>query len=96
MESQEECYLFGVICAIIEKLHFQLQGDTEEGPCVQEGKGTTDLVPNTKTSVWKALESRVIPKLEELMTKEKLDTRRTKKKIIRPTIDCTTRLLRRW
>jgi U3 small nucleolar RNA-associated protein 20 len=79
---EQERYLVGMMCAIIDGFSFDLidnSGEKETGD-VQDGDGYT------KSSVWRALERRIVPKIEGLLLKEKVNRNGSKTKLIRPTI----------
>lgn len=74
---EQERYLIGVICAIIDGFHFDVDSSQEEGD---------EAIDGAKNSVLRALEKRVIPKIEALMTKEKSNRDGTKTKTLRATV----------
>jgi hypothetical protein len=75
---EQERYLVGMMCAIIDGFSFEL--------IVKDSEGVEDEGCHTKTAVWGALERRIIPKIEGLLTKEKVDRNGSRVKTIRPTI----------
>ena len=72
---EQERYLIAMICAIIDGFHFDLSFEDEEG----EGDGGG-------SAVWRALERRFIPKIEGLLTKEKVDKHGSKIKTLRASV----------
>eukprot|EP00934_Nitzschia_sp_Nitz4_P007735 Nitzschia sp. Nitz4//scaffold189_size62959//48159//57102//NITZ4_006317-RA/size62959-snap-gene-0.12-mRNA-1//-1//CDS//3329539923//7725//frame0 len=72
---EQEKYLVGMMCSILDGFEFAVveKGDNEDGEY-------------EKTAVWRALENRVIPKVEALLTKEKVDKGGSRVKLIRPSI----------
>jgi U3 small nucleolar RNA-associated protein 20 len=74
---EQERYLIGTLCAIIDNFSFDLTDQSD---------GSEDNGQYEKTAVWRALERRVIPKLEGLLIKEKSDKSGKKNKIIRPAV----------
>ena len=75
---EQERYLVAMMCAIIDGFSFELT--------VDDSSSDQDEDVDTKTAVWRALERRIIPKIEGLLTKEKVDRSGRRTKIIRPTI----------
>jgi U3 small nucleolar RNA-associated protein 20 len=75
---EQERYLIGALCAIIDAFNFDLLLK----PVTENENGVDD----EKTAVWRALERRVIPKIEGLLTKEKIERNGTKTKMIRPPV----------
>ncbi|KAG7361182.1 DRIM down-regulated in metastasis family protein [Nitzschia inconspicua] len=73
----QERYLVGAMCAMIDSFHFELfvHGETN---------GNED--PQTKTSVCRSLENRIIPKMESIVTKESTDKSGNRIKSLRPSI----------
>ena len=69
-----ERYMLGLLCALIDGFHFELMSTPVESDAVS---------PKGKTSVWRALENRVIPKIESLLTKENVDKKGNRVKTIR-------------
>ena len=80
---EQERYLVGAICSVLDAFHFKLVDDTRTG-----FEGTTDdaLQSSSNTAVWRALEKRIIPKTESLLIKEKVDRTGTKVKNLRPAV----------
>ena len=81
-QPEQERYLIGALCAIIDGFTFELinprnDDDDEEDPSVP---------PGSKSSVWRALEKRIVPKLESTLTKETTDKNGTRVKSLRPSI----------
>ena len=81
--TEQERFLIGMICAIIDGFHFDVDLGKDEGTPETNIKPRGQLEGN---SVWRALENRIIPKLEGLLTKEKTDKGGNKIKLIRPTV----------
>lgn len=75
---EQERYLVGMMCAIIDGFSFDLIEKDSEGLQREDG--------HAKTAVWRALERRIIPKVEGLLTKEKKDKKGRRVKTIRPSI----------
>jgi hypothetical protein len=73
----QERYLIGLICALIDGFHFEVSIPTDED-------ASTDNAGSN--SVWRALEKRLIPKVESLLVKEKSDRGGSKVKILRPPV----------
>jgi U3 small nucleolar RNA-associated protein 20 len=73
----QERYLIGLICAIIDGFHFEVSIPTVEGDAADNGGSN---------SVWRALEKRLVPKVESLLVKEKADRGGSKVKILRPAV----------
>ena len=69
---EQERLIIGMICSLLDSFHFDLI-DTDGGE-------------NRETAVWRALEKRVIPKIESLLVKEKRDRRGRDTKSIRPNV----------
>jgi U3 small nucleolar RNA-associated protein 20 len=68
----QERLIIAMICSILDACHFDLlEKDTSE---------------NRETAVWRALEKRIIPKVEQLMTNEKKGSSRKSIKLLRPNI----------
>lgn len=68
---EQEKYLIGLICAIIDGFHFEIE--------------SADTLTEAN-SVWRALENRIIPKIQTLLIKEKVDNKGTKVKILRSSV----------
>jgi U3 small nucleolar RNA-associated protein 20 len=77
--AEQDRFLIGMICAVIDGFHFDVTTANEEDERNHEDDAG-------RSSVWRALEKRIIPKLEELLTKEKVDKSGNKVKMIRPTV----------
>lgn len=73
----QERYLIGLICALIDGFHFEVSLPTEEDTTTDNAGGN---------SIWRALEKRLIPKVESLLVKEKSDRGGSKVKILRPPV----------
>lgn len=73
----QERYIIGMICAIIDGFHFSVSLDDEFD---------VDNEDSTGSAVWRALSTRIMPKVEALLTKEKIDKNGTKTKILRPAL----------
>lgn len=73
---EQERYLVGALCAIIDGFDFELtrQSSTSSQPLME------------KTSVWHSLVNRVIPKIESLLSKEITGRNGRREKIIQPAI----------
>jgi U3 small nucleolar RNA-associated protein 20 len=72
-QPEQERYLVGGLCAIIDGFNFELiKPNDDEDP--------------SKSSVWRALEKRIVPKLESKSTKESTDKNGTRVKSLRPSI----------
>jgi hypothetical protein len=81
---EQERYLIGMVCAIIDGFHFDVNissanGDTNEADKGREGDSEGN-------GVWRSLERRIIPKIEGLLTKEKVDRKGKRVKTLRPTV----------
>lgn len=68
----QERLIIGMICALLDSFHFDLI--------------TTDTAKCQETAVWRALEKRVIPKVETLMVNEKRDRLGKTTRSIRPNV----------
>ena len=79
---EQERYLVGTLCAIIDGFKFDLV--TEPQGALEDASAVTDK--QQTNAVWRALERRMIPKLEALLTKEKVDKSGSKTKLIRPPV----------
>jgi U3 small nucleolar RNA-associated protein 20 len=77
-----ERYMVALVCAIIDGFRFELVST----PVPENESDNVFDENNTKTAVWRALEKRVIPKIEGLLIKEKVDKRGTRIKTIRAAI----------
>ncbi|KAL3923302.1 MAG: hypothetical protein SGILL_001732 [Bacillariaceae sp.] len=73
---EQERYLVGAMCAMIDAFHFELVTSTN-------GKITGS---EPKTSVWRSLENRIIPKMDGLLTKETTNRNGDRIKSLRPSI----------
>jgi U3 small nucleolar RNA-associated protein 20 len=73
----QQKYMIGALCAMFDGFHFELV-------VAREAPDTDDAI--CKTSVWGALENRIIPKVEDLLVKESADRHGNKVKTLRPTI----------
>lgn len=72
--AEQEKYLIGLICAIIDGFHFDVVSlTTDDGGDHEE----------STNSVWRALENRIIPKVEDLLLKDKVEK---KGGILRPSV----------
>lgn len=80
--EEQERYLVGMICALIDGFHFEISTPAESNL----GGDTAVEDSTTGTAVWRALERRFIPKIESLLTKEKTDKSGTKTKILRSSL----------
>jgi U3 small nucleolar RNA-associated protein 20 len=69
---QQEKLIIGMICALLDSFHFDLTSSESE--------------ESRESAVWRALEKRVIPKIESLLVKEKRDRRGRTTKTIRPNV----------
>ena len=81
--EEQERYLVGMICALIDGFHFDIstsEGEAENGTAVEES------LNGGGSAVWRALERRFIPKIEKLLTKEKKDRNGTKTTILRASL----------
>ena len=79
----QERYLVGAICSVIDAFHFEL-GDKSHAR--EEGVPSDTENLSSNNAVWRALERRIIPKMESLLIKEKVDRSGTKIKNLRPTV----------
>jgi U3 small nucleolar RNA-associated protein 20 len=71
---EQERYIIGVLCSIIDAFHFDVaMSDAEEENA-------------EKSSVLRALENRIIPKVEDLLVKEKVARGGTKMRVLRPAV----------
>jgi U3 small nucleolar RNA-associated protein 20 len=77
--KEQERYLVEAVCSVIDAFHFQLIG--EPRLVVDE-----DVVDNGNNTVWRALERRIIPKVESLLLKEKTDRSGAMVKSLRPSV----------
>ncbi len=80
-----ERYLVGTLCAIIDAFGFDLVMHPDTGNA-ENSEHSKDL---ERTAVWRALERRIVPKIEGLLLKEKTEKNGTKTKMIRPSIVLT-------
>lgn len=69
---EQEKLIIGMICSLLDSFHFDLSSSDSE-----ECRGS---------AVWRALEKRIIPKIESLLIKEKRDRRGRTQKSIRPNV----------
>jgi U3 small nucleolar RNA-associated protein 20 len=76
-QPNQERYLVGGLCAMIESFHFEL---------LTAEDSNDPQTPQTKTSVWRSLENRIIPRMEGLLTKESKDKNGNRINSLRPTI----------
>eukprot|EP00529_Nitzschia_sp_RCC80_P006277 CAMPEP_0113501438 /NCGR_PEP_ID=MMETSP0014_2-20120614/32955_1 /TAXON_ID=2857 /ORGANISM="Nitzschia sp." /LENGTH=1570 /DNA_ID=CAMNT_0000396027 /DNA_START=333 /DNA_END=5045 /DNA_ORIENTATION=+ /assembly_acc=CAM_ASM_000159 len=74
---EQQKYIIGALCAMFDGFHFDLVNAPED-------PDANDSI--SKTSVWRALENRIIPKVEDLLVKESTDRHGNKVKTLRPTI----------
>lgn len=79
---EQERYLVSTLCAIIDSFGFELVASSP--PAAMEGTATSK--EEHRTAVWGALERRIIPKLESLLLKEKVEKSGSKVKLIRPPV----------
>ena len=79
---EQERYLVGALCAIIDGFKFDLVTKPNVAP--EDASAGTDV--HQTSAVWRALERRIIPKLEALLTKDKVDKSGSKSKLIRPPV----------
>ena len=70
-----EKYLIGLICAIIDGFHFQID-------CRIQSENMERSILQTN-AIWRALENRIIPKIEHMMVKEKTNK---KGAMLRPSV----------
>ncbi len=70
----QETYLIGVICSLLDAFHFST--------AVKDSNDSTEL----QNAVQRALNNRILPKLEELLTKDVVDGKGNKSKTLRPSI----------
>ncbi|CAJ1908376.1 unnamed protein product [Cylindrotheca closterium] len=80
---EQERYLIGAICATIDSFHFDLTTEKKDEDTDMAIDGDDQ---EQKTAVWRSLERRMIPKIEGLLMKEKVDRSGTRTKTIRPPI----------
>lgn len=73
--SEQERYLIGMICAIVDGFHFEVLSSGGNATLQEDG-----------TAVWRALEKRIIPKVESLFIKETTNKDGAKIKTLRPSI----------
>ena len=72
----QERYLIAMVCSIIDAFHFTVEtGEGNEG--VNDGQGN---------GVWRSLNSRIIPKVESFLIKEKVDKHGSKVKSLRASV----------
>ena len=72
----QEKYLISLICAIIDGFHFDV--------AVENGSNDSEQrQASSSSAVWRALENRIIPKIEGLLTKEKVERNGQKVKMLR-------------
>ena len=76
---EQERYIVGMICSILDAFHFNVESSIFPGH--ESGGGE-----NEASAVCKALEKRIIPKIEALIVKEKTDKSGKKTKILRPMV----------
>lgn len=79
---EQERYLVGALCAIIDAFGFDLVLHPDPETAVEP----MDTGEYEKTAVWRALERRIVPKIEGFLTKEKTEKNGTKTKLIRPPV----------
>lgn len=85
---EQEKYLIGLICAIIDAFHFDVVATTET-----TGNETQS---SRNTAVWRALEGRIIPKIERLLVKEKVERNGQKIMLLRsPVVLAQLKLFRK-
>jgi U3 small nucleolar RNA-associated protein 20 len=77
--KEQERYLVEAVCSVIDAFHFQLIGE----PLLVVDE---DVVDNGNNTVWRALERRIIPKVESLLLKEKTDRSGAMVKSLRPSV----------
>jgi U3 small nucleolar RNA-associated protein 20 len=70
----QETYLIGVICSLLDAFHFSTAA-----------KDSNDN-SESQNAVQRALNNRILPKLEELLTKDAVDGKGNKSKTLRPSI----------
>jgi U3 small nucleolar RNA-associated protein 20 len=74
--AEQERFLVGAMCSVIDGFNFEILEKGEDG--LESTK--------PKSSVWRSLENRLLPKLEELLTKETKDKNGSRIKVLRPPI----------
>jgi U3 small nucleolar RNA-associated protein 20 len=74
----QERYVTSLICSLVDAFHFDVRSDVSlsENP----------LGHSCGNSILRALEKRIIPRVEELLTKEKKDRSGTRFKVLRPSV----------
>ncbi|GAX11440.1 U3 small nucleolar RNA-associated protein 20 [Fistulifera solaris] len=70
----QETYLTGVICSLLDAFHFSTAAED-----------SNDSI-ESQNAVQRALYNRILPKLEELLTKDVVDSKGNKSKTLRPSI----------
>jgi U3 small nucleolar RNA-associated protein 20 len=73
----QERYLIGLVCALIDGFHFEITVSSADSDTAVSGNNN---------AVWRALENRLVPKVESLLVKEKTDKNGTKVKMLRPSV----------
>ena len=81
---EQERYIIGMLCSIIDGFHFDVDISSDKGDTNEADKGRED--DSEGNAVWRSLERRIIPKIEGLLTKEKVDRKGKRVKILRPTV----------
>lgn len=90
-----ERYLIGTICSVLDGFHFDIIAPSEIGhdhsaeinELDQEEDEKLDTENKSGNSVWKALQKRILPKLESLLTKDTRDKKNgSRQKVIRAPI----------
>ena len=76
---EQERYIIGMICSMLDAFHFNIESNAFLG---NESGGAE----NEASPVRKALEKRIIPKIEALIVKEKADKSGKKTKVLRPMV----------
>ena len=71
-----------MICSIIDGFHF----DATAQPEADEDGDLSEAEQGQDSAVWRALQKRIIPRIEGLLIKEKVDRNGTRVKNLRPTV----------
>ena len=81
--AEQERYIIGMICSIIDGFHFDV---TSSEPQADVENDLSDTEIGQDSAVWRALQKRIIPRIEGLLVKEKIDRNGTRVKQLRPTV----------
>lgn len=76
---EQERYIVGMICSMLDAFHFEIENSLGDDQVLGEPASEASAVA-------RALEKRVIPKIEALIVKEKSDRSGKKTKVLRPMV----------